>query len=264
VSEEAESDAFLVPGVTLRDMSNNSVPPMELNIAPVWAYDRHVSWVNSNLEFEHPTSFGPFDETGENGRDEVRMIWYDVDRHAYYTMDISAMSSKNEAYAFAYWAIRKPANNGIPPYQNVYKAVTLRTSGKWGPFYRLRFKRTGDVLTGSFTSLADDDRTGRGPDYAVTPISDYTTQWNPNAGSEAWGHLNRDFNGGVITEAQVGVHLCGVQGMDAMKTIRDIQNNKLTLADALKIPQGIPAIPESATVGATTRDPRVIDIDVPF
>lgn len=241
VCEKADDrEAFLVPGLPLRDAANRGkTPPTSLRVVPICTYNRHTMWENNRMEFEHPTSFGPFSQTGDEGRDELRVVWYDIDRDSFYFIDLGAMGSRWEAQTFDYYAIKGMVKAGVPPYHYVYNMTTIRKDGKKGAYYQLRFVRAADVITPQYTKLANDGRDG--PAYEVELLSSLRTKENPQLGEEILARLESRIGstGNALTWEMAAIHLLGMTGMDAMKWIRKLQNAEATVEDALSAPRGI-------------------------
>lgn len=231
-----DKEAFLVPGLPLRDPSTKGkTQPSIVRIAPIWAYTRHSMWGNNGMEFEHPTSFGPFVQTGSDGRDGLRLIWYDVDRDSFYFMDLEATGSRHEALAFAYHAIWGEAKAGRNPYEKVYTMTTIKKDGKQGPYFQLRIMRADDVITPQYTSLASDG--GGVPIYDVIDLATATAAKGQRSPQEILQRLTDRMNGPTMEIA--AVHLLGMSGMDAMRNIRKLQNAEITVEEVLKQPRGM-------------------------
>lgn len=260
VCEGAEDrEAFLVPGISLRDpATKGKTSPSILRVAPIWAYPRHTLWSNNQMEFEHPTSFGPFEQTGSEGKDEVRVIWYDVDRDAFYFMDVAAQQSRHEAWTFAYYAVNDMARNGTPPYYYVYTMTTIGRDAKSGRYYQLRFQRQGDVISPGYTSLETDSGA---PNYDVIDLRTFSTAKNPDAGKQVISRIESRINSATPTLEQAAVHLLGMTGMEAMRWIRKLQNGEASIGDALKAPRGLPGTRDANSAPALPARNTVVEAE---
>jgi hypothetical protein len=239
-SEADDAENLLVAGEELKNVSS-------LMVVPIWAYRRHMYWNNGMPEFEHPTQFGPFPETGDKGKNELRFIFYAPDYDSFYYMDISAISSKEELYAFAYYRIWQAVADGTDPTTNVYEMFTHLKEGKYGPYYSLRFRRTEDVLSPHHPPDLATDSAGE-PDYLSGPLTGYTKPDNAGFGKAAALTLSNHLGSGKSTAVQAAVHLLGCSGITAAKAIRKIQKGEMSYDEALLIPQGRDESSDDASV----------------
>jgi len=207
-----------------------------IRMIPIRTYRQNTVWKKTGLKWaclhEDPTNFGPpvgmvipKGDKSYQVRDNLSLVYYDIDKKGFYEMNLSSDKSRREGQLLD-WVLSSEAKQGIAPFSNLYIAMVYpETNSRSGAtFYHLRILREADsVMGGKIDNISVD----------LTPTPTYM---RVDLASEPKLKEHLEFIKETLrtgTREAAAIRLAGLNGQQANRCISKFEAGEMSLEEIM-------------------------------